>query len=567
MTTTSDTTSATSTAIVTGYTRTYVSGSSGLDTSALIEAAVEAKLQRAYDLADQVTENETTIAAYQEMQGYLSNLMDALDGLRNASGSTSTASVFDSRAAYLTASDGSDATDALAVTVEDGTDAQTFTVEIQQLAATHKVGSTTQNSGNEALSLSGGFTLGTLDGDSTAIVVTEAMSLEDLADAINAETDTTGVRASVLKIADDKYMLVLATTETGQTLSLSDTDGVAQSLGIVDGTGDFSTELQASQDAIVRIDGVTITSSSNAIDDALSGIQLDLYVAAAGTTITVEVEPNYSDVKDAIEAFVDAYNTYREFALTNQAIGSDGTPADSAVLFGDSILRSTNSSVYAAIAELIDTDDGSLSLGALGITFDENNYLEIDDDTLDAAIVDNFDAVAQLFEFQFTSSSSDLRVLRDDSALASGTYTLGITTDGTGNITGVSLDGDDTLFTISGSTLTGSDDGMFAGLKLVFTGDESATVTFTISEGIADLLYDSMDRIADPTSGTLADAISALEDENEDKTAKANTITERAYDYEDRLIDYYAALETKIQAAQTMLDMVKATIASNDSDS
>ena len=49
--------------------------------------------------------------------------MEALDALRNASGYDATASVFESRAAYLTASDGSDATDSLAVTVADGVDA------------------------------------------------------------------------------------------------------------------------------------------------------------------------------------------------------------------------------------------------------------------------------------------------------------------------------------------------------------------------------------------------------------------------------------------------------------
>jgi flagellar hook-associated protein 2 len=560
MTTTSSTGSA---AIVTGYTRTYVSGSSGFDTSALIEAAVNAKLEAATTLETQVEENETTIAAYEEMQGYLSDLMDALDTLRNASGSTSTESVFDSRAAYLTASDGTDATSFLGVTVDDGTAPQSFTIEIEQLALSHKVGSGTQLSKTEALDLSGSFTLGTEGGESATITVDSGMSLADIATAINATTETSGVQASVLKISDSSYMLVLSSSETGQTIELTDTDGVAQSLGIVDGTGAFATELQAAQNAIVTIDGVTVESSTNTIEDVLSGVDLDLYAATSGISITVEVEPDYASVKEAIEAFVTAYNTYREFALTNQTVGSDGTPSDSAVLFGDSILRGTNAAINSIIAELVETDAGQLSLGAIGITFDEDNCLIIDDDALDAAIVDNFDSVTRLFEFQFTSTSDELQVLRDDSALATGTYVLDIETDTEGNIISVSVDDDDTLFTINGAVLTGADGSAFAGLKLVYSG-ESATVSITISDGIADLLYDSLSTIADSSSGQIAEAIAALEDENTTKTAKAADITERAYAYEERLISYYANLEAKIAEAENTMAVIEALLGSDD---
>ncbi|MBE0531329.1 MAG: flagellar filament capping protein FliD [Rhodospirillales bacterium] len=560
------TTSTSSAAIVTGYTRTYVSGSSGFDSSALIEAAVNAKLQPAVTLQAKVAANETKIAAYEEMQGYLADLMDALDVLRNASGTTSTQSVFDSRAAYLTASDGSTATSYLAVTVDNGVAAQSFTVEIDQLALSHKVGSGTQSSKTEALGLSGSFTLGTEGGESTTITVDTGMSLANIATAINATTETSGVQASVLKVSDSSYMLVLSSSETGQTIELADTDGVAQSLGIVDGTGAFANELQAAQNAIVKIDGVTIESSSNTIEDALTGVQFDLYVAKPGTSITVEVEPDYSDVKEAVEAFVTAYNAYREFALANQAVASDGTVSESAVLFGDSILRSTNATINSAFAQMIETGDGKTSLGALGITFDKNNYLVIDDDTFDKAIVDNFDAVAKLFEFQFTASSDDLLVLRDDSALASGTYVLDIATDAEGNITSVSVDGDDSLFTVSGTVLTGAEGSAFAGLKLVYAGTDSASVTFTISQGIADLLYDSLTGIANSTSGRLATAIAAIETENTTKTEKANLIIERAYAYEERLISYYANLEAKIAAANTALAVIKAILNADDDD-
>jgi len=561
----SDSTTTSSTAIVSGYTRTYVSGSSGLDTSALIEAAVEAKLAPAYDLQEDIEENEVTIAAYAEMQGYLSDMMDALDVLRNASGSTATDSVFDERAAYLTASDGTDPTDYIAVTVEDGTDNQTFSVEIDQLATVQKVGSTVQTSSDTALGYAGTFTLGTVDGASDTIEVTSDMSLEDIADAINDMEDTTGVRASVLQVADDQYMLVLATTETGQEISYSPDSGddIGVALGLTDASGVFVDELQAAQNAIIQIDGVTVESSSNTIEDVLTGVTLDLYaIPDSGTSITVEVESNYSDVLDAIETFVDAYNTYREFALANQEVDSDGTIGDDATLFADSILRKANSEIYSALSTMID----ETSLATIGITYDDSNYLEIDSDTLEEALVNDIDTIAALFEFQFDSSSSNLRVLADDGALASGSYQLDVTTDGSGNITGVSLDGDSTLFEFDGSVITGVDGTAFEGLKMVYTGTTSESITITISDGVADLLYDALDNVANATSGMLVDAIAALEEENTAKSEKVTSITNKAYDYEEYLIDYYAALETKISLAETTLSLLEAILDSNSDD-
>ena len=143
------------------------------------------------------------------------------------------------------------------------------------------------------------------------------MTLDEVAEAINAETDESGVKASVLKVSATSYMLILSSAETGETITASSVSGddVLVGLGLLDDEGAFADELQAAQQAIFSIDGVEVTRSSNDVDDVLDGVTLHLYQETPDdTSITVEVGTDLSTVKEAISALVDAYNAYREFA-------------------------------------------------------------------------------------------------------------------------------------------------------------------------------------------------------------------------------------------------------------
>jgi flagellar hook-associated protein 2 len=101
---------------------------------------------------------------------------------------------------------------------------------------------------------------------------------------------------------------------------------------------------------------------------------------------------------------------------------------------------------------------------------------------------------------------------------------------------------------------------------MVYGGTTSQTINFTISQGLADHLYDTIDTLADPATGMIADQVASLEGENKDKSEKIATITARAHNYEEHLIDYYASLETKIAAAKTTLSLLEAILDSNKND-
>ena len=373
-----------SSTLVTTSTTTYQSGLSGFDSSALIEAAVQAELAPAYVLEAEIEEDEAILSAYSEMETLLSDMESALNSLRNEPGTLSDPSAFEERDAYLSSDDGSTATNYLGIVVNENVEPTSYDIEIQQLATAQKIGSDTQSSQSDPFGLDGTLSVGT--GDlSDEIVVTADMSLEDIRDSFNDVSDETGVTASILQVSDTEYMLVLSASDTGQDITLSSVNGddIAQNLGLQNGDGSIKNELQAAQNAIVTIDGVQIERSSNSIDDVIDGVSIDLYGASTGTTFTLEIGYAYSSVKEDLMAFVDAYNAYRDFALTHQDVDSSGNVSPDAVLYGDDVLRNANNSLYDSLNDTWEVDGETYALANLGITFDADNKLEVDENVLD----------------------------------------------------------------------------------------------------------------------------------------------------------------------------------------
>jgi flagellar hook-associated protein 2 len=540
----------------------YSQNRNEFDTDALVEAAVSAKLARADSISTQLTANETKVTAYQDMQTKLLAVQDALDVLRSAPGTAGAATdVFRNREAYLTSGTSTSADSILAATVDDGTDIGTHEIQVQQVAKAAKLGGANLSSRSGDLGWAGDFTLGTATG-STSIAVTATMSLDDIRDAINAENTTTGITASVIKVSDSQYMLVLTADETNQTITLAagSGDDVLTELGVTDSDGEVANELQAAQPAILKINGVTITRSSNDIDDALDGVTLHLYRADPGNTLQLEVANNLSDIKEAVQTLVEAYNTFRDFVIQNQTTNSDGTKADDATLFGDSTLRAISSQLQQALSSSLDGH----SLSEIGITFDSNNKLELDEDTLDNVLLDDLDTIKTLFAYRMDSSSGDLKLLSHGDGPANADFTLDVTVDSSGKLTGAGVGGDTSLFTVSGSTIRGVAGTDYEGLVLVYTGESSRSISVSITQGIADQLFQSVDAVADEYDGQLTGLIQDLEDADTTLQDRITRIENDAETYRTYLLSKYARIEAKLAEAQSVLDLFDALANANN---
>jgi flagellar hook-associated protein 2 len=515
---------------------------SGLTTSEAVDsdAAYQRRLSQADTIDSQITANQAKLSAYQNMQSLLQSLESSLSALDDGSASDD---AFAARTAQLTSSSSTSADSLMSATIASGTATGSHQIEIDQVASAERIAGTTTASRTTALGQSGTLTLGT--GSGTAdIAITSGMALNDVIDAVNAQSSTTGVTASVIAVTSSQYMLVLTAQNTNQAITLS--GDAAQSLGLANASGGYADELQQAQPAKLTVDGVTgIERDSNDISDILDGVTLHLNKAESGTTLTLAVTNDASSVETAVKNFVDAYNNWRDFVIQNQATNSDGTADSNATLFGDATLRRVAAQISAALTQQV---DGS-SLGAVGIAFDSNNKLTIDSTALDGALANNFSAVQSLFEHQATTSSSDLVLTGHTGSSYSGSFSLDVTTDASGTVTGASVGGDSSLFTVSSNTITGAAGSAYAGLSFHYSGTTSQSIQVTVSQGVADQVYQTCRLVADATTGSLAGTLSDLESTDTTLQTQSDQIKSDADSYRNYLLDRYGTLEAQISSA------------------
>jgi flagellar hook-associated protein 2 len=523
---------------------------SSIDWGGLIDEAVNAKLFKATSLDLKIEDNDLKIAAYEQAKSLLTTMQNAAQALRSPSGtSTRATDVFLSRSAYLTANGNVSATNTFSATVDPASDPGNYKVEVVQLAAAHKISSGSVATKTSDLNLAGTFSLGVAGSDPVEISVTTDMSLMEVAEAINRFKTNSGVQASIVQVSPDDFRLVLSAVKTGQniTAETSSGDDVLGVLGLTDTNGAFTNVLQDAKQAIIRVDDLEVVRSTNEISDVINGTTLYLYqTTPPDTSITLEVGANAGAVKSAILQLVEAYNAYRDFAIEQQTLPS---AKNDPKLFGDSTMRTLNS----AIGEALNTTFDSLALGAMGITFDIKNKLVIDEDKLDNILLTDLKSVQNIFDFQMTSSNTNVQLL-SRGASAPADFTLDIETDASGAMVSAKVNGAEGMFTISGTRIVGVAGTAYEGLSLVYSSSSSASVDISFKTGIAEKLYNIANGATNSKSGTLVNLVNGLQSNNTEMSVRSDNIRAQADTFRTTLTMRYARFQAAISMADAMKD-------------
>ena len=346
-------------------------GSSGIDVTTAVNDILYA--DRAPERAWQT--EQTTLAsqtsAITQLGNEASSLSDALSALQSSTGVLS--------AATATSSD----SDVVTATAANGTTGGNHTVVVNSLATTSAWYSDAQASSSAPLP-DGSFDL-TVGGTTTSINVgsnSGVDSLDALATAINQQS--LGVTASIV------------TDSSGARLSLVSTTSGS--------TGDFSisndstvgfTRANTGADASLTVDGVPVSSATNTVTGALSGITLNLQSSSPNTAVTVSVGSDTTSISSAIDSFVSSYNTL--IADVNSQFTYNASTNTVGTLQGDSTIQGLQSQLLNSTN--YNTGGSSLAtLTALGITTNSDGTLSINSETLDNAIQTNSGAVASFFQ-------------------------------------------------------------------------------------------------------------------------------------------------------------------------
>lgn len=536
--------------------------SSKLDTEAIVAAAYEAKRLPAVRLDQRISRNEARSAALGELKTLLQKLQDGVAGLRKPPGLLGgNDNVFETKQAFLIGGGGVPSEELVAVSVENRAAAGSFTLEVTRLATAHKLaaqplgasGQSLADAWNGGAAFAGTLELGLAGGAKSTITVDGAMSADDLRAAINAVSARTGVSASVLSISANDRRLVLTAAETGREIELAGVSGDAISALMA------PAPLQAAQTALFSVDGVPIERSGNRIDDVLPGVTIDLYRAEPGAEVAVKVEPSLVAAKERLVGFVAAYNELRDFVARQSVVGARGEVGEAAVLFGDRTLRA----LAQSLAGLVGGSVPGLAPGALstlrdvGISLEAGGRLRVDEATLDSRLLSRLEDVRRVFEFTATASSGELAVYARTNALSDLDFTVAvIDADADGRAEAATLDGVPAM--VDGGTIEGAPGTAYEGLKLIWTGQGNATIDLSVSQGLADQLYNAIDAALDQVDGPIAHSLADIETVNQDYARQIERIDERASRARELLIERLSAMESALSLANTMLTQVRA---------
>jgi flagellar hook-associated protein 2 len=553
---------------------------SQLDTAALIEAQMAVRRLPAAKLESRISENDIKIAALTEAKNLLGTLGGTLSVLRNPPGiSGVSANVFEQKAVFLTANGTTAATEILGATVENTSAAGIHEIIVDQVASAHKVSSATIADPLVALGVTETLTIGLAGApveEQFALDVDATMTASGIVSAINTQTGVTGVRASLIKIADADYRVVVTAAETNKEVELIGTSGAttaALSLS-ADNGATYNEVLQIAQGSRIFVDGIAdpIERDGNEISDVIAGVTLDLFKADAGTTVSLEIEHDLSAVRGAMTDFVEAYNAARTFLREQQTVNTEGEVAETALLFGNNLVRTLANDFSADLAALVNgLDAGALSnLRDIGITLDAENLLTIDDGKLDAALVDKLDQVRGVLEFGFQSDSTRVGIVKRETNADLGTFTINVPA-GAIEGTNVQVAGVD-AFAVDGNILRGLEGTAYEGLSLAYVRDttdpaESAEdITITTTLGIAERLFQTTENYNKSDGGLLTDEIARFEEQNADFEREIAAIDERMAIIQQSLIEKYAALEQAIAQAEAITSQLKAFLDASNRD-
>ena len=558
----------------------------GIDLQGTVNSIIQAKRIPLDRIEQRISGNQAKVAALQDLSGLALTLKGAVEQLRGAVSFDRSADIFEAKQAFATASRAdsqtpSAAAEIVGVTLTNAAQATGHSIEVQTVAAAHKVASASINGDrNDPLGLAGTFEI---NGQAVTLAATDDLfDLRDRINAINAGADASGVTASIVSISDSEHVLILTADETGTDAAIGAADlsgGVLQSLGVIDGGGAFQDELQVARNAELLVDGLAsvIERQSNTIDDVFTGVTLSLFKAEPGTTIDLDVERDLNQVKSAIVDFVDAYNELRTFI--NQQARTDVPEDDetgAGILAGTSALSEIRSRLSAAIGSAVGASDPTLSvLAEIGITILGPgevgdpllaNTLEIDETKLDDALLTQTDAVRSLFSFQMSSSSPDVALVgfAGSTSYSAAGYTLNVAyangAVASANIDGAADGSDDGSVTVSGKVLKVVE-GAAEGLQLLYTGMAAASgIQLDLSVGVGAQLYGAVDGLVDETSGLLANEIDTLEGQNELGQERVDRMEERLEREHERLLERFVAMETALTTMNRLLDSLRQQI-------
>jgi flagellar hook-associated protein 2 len=369
---------------------------SGLDVGSLIKASMAYERLPLERLQRKLSNTESQISAMGKVKSAISTLQEAAKALSKSE------NLYAYKASLSNA-------DLATVTTNGKATAGAYNIEVDQLASSHKLTSSGDPSGGGTLSIEIGSTASgsfvAKSGSSpVALTIRAGSSMSDVARVIN-DSDA-GVSATVINGAGGPQ-LVLTGKETGETNQIRITSSLTDAQGNAAPGFDFDpanpsatggmTQMAAAQNAIVRIDGITLAdTTSNTIDDAITGVSLTLKTTNTGNPAQLVLANDSTEFDTKLKAFVDAYNKARDTIKDLSKYDAEGKGANSGILNGDGTVSSALGELRGLLSRVPSGVSSAYgTLASLGIETSASGALSINSSKIKSAVDTDFGSVVR----------------------------------------------------------------------------------------------------------------------------------------------------------------------------
>jgi flagellar hook-associated protein 2 len=281
--------------------------------------------------------------------------------------------------------------------------------------------------------------------------------------------------------------------------------------------------LQQGSDASFSIDGMSLSSSTNTVTSAISGVTLNLLGASPSTTLTLNVNHDTTSMESEINTMISAFNNVISDVNTQNTYNST-TNTTGGPLFGDPVLQGLKSQLESTVLNQLSSGTYT-SMPSIGINVGANGLLSLDTSTFETAVATDFQAVSNIFQDSGTSSDPLFSYASNTSSTKSGSYEVSFDSTTSGTIDGQTAKVNGNSLALSG-TKSGAN-----GLVVSYSGTTyPASATITVNRGIASLLSDMVDSYTNSVGGIITtentginSSITGLQQQVSDMQTNINT--------------------------------------------
>ncbi len=387
---------------------------SGLDVNSIVSSLIAVEKLPLNKLQTAASTMQTKLSAFGQIQSFVSSLRDAAAQLQNAS------------AFAVTNSASSDAISVGAVSTTNAIPGA-YSVSVAALASTQStVTASGQFSANTDVVGTGSITISlgtwstgqtsfTPKPGSTDVVIPIGASENTLAgirDKINAAnagvsatlvTDTNGTRLALQSSTTGAANGFRVTTADDDT---TNTDALGLSrLAFDPPGGTTSTALtQSALNTRATINGISVETTGSTLTNVVDGITFNLNKVTTAP-VTVSVTRNTDSVKTLVTNFVGSYNALASFLST--ATAYDAANKKAALLQGDATTTGLQNQLRAAVGQAGTASTTFSTLSDIGLEFQKDGRLKVNDTKLSAALVKLPELTAALTKADTASASNN----------------------------------------------------------------------------------------------------------------------------------------------------------------